>query len=200
MYFLAVALIALQITYISSRNSGKPKRNKSVAPAESIFIDSFTQIVDASGPLSQLLDLSQTTGVEYHDFIYRRALAAHAEWGMTPLDVSAAIAAGPIIKFPNLPKSTMTRVYSSVVARYLLTEGVLNESNAQFLARWFAETMENSANQISSFLPEYQYQAISNGFINFLSSFVQFTPKKGWKLASLYGKAWKTEAIRLGIW
>ncbi|GFY52245.1 hypothetical protein TNIN_225181 [Trichonephila inaurata madagascariensis] len=118
---------------------------------------------------------------------------------MTHPDVAAHIAAEPIALFPNLPLNTIIRVYSSIVARYLCTEGVLNEVNAPSLAWSFAEMLEDCESQISNLQPDYQSQAISKGFINFLSSFVRFNDTKGWKLATIFGNAWQNEARRLGL-
>ncbi|GFY52244.1 hypothetical protein TNIN_225171 [Trichonephila inaurata madagascariensis] len=122
------------------------------------------------------------------------ALAAHIKWGMTRPDISSQIATNHVALFPNFPLNTMIRVYSSMIARYLYTEGVLNEINAPSLAWSFAEMLEDCESQTSN-----RTQAISNAFINILSSFVHLNNTKGWKLAIISGNAWQTEAHRLGL-
>ncbi|GFY52246.1 hypothetical protein TNIN_225191 [Trichonephila inaurata madagascariensis] len=174
-------------------------RDSRVPLAETIFIDAFTQRVHASETLTRLLDFCKVSGLEYSEKLYRIALSYHIKWGMSHPDVAAHIAAEPIALFPNLPLDTMVRVYSSIVARYLCTEGVLNENNAVSLALSFAEKLEDCNRQTSRLRPDHRSQTINHGLAQFLSLFVHFDEIKGWKLATLYGNGWQTEARRLGL-
>ncbi|GFQ75624.1 hypothetical protein TNCT_273031, partial [Trichonephila clavata] len=174
-------------------------RYSHVPLADAIFIDAFTQRVHASETLTRLLDFCKVTGLEYSETFYPLALSYHIKWGMSHPDVAAHIAAEPITLFPDLPLDTMIRVYSSIVARYLRTEGVLNEVNALSLAWSFAEKLKDCGRQTSKLRPDYRNQAIHNTLAEFLSSFVYFNETKGWKLVTIYRKAWQTEARRLGL-
>lgn len=177
----------------------KSKKIRPVPQAESTFIDTFTQAVYASRALTQLLDFSHVTAAEHYESTYRTAVESHIKWGMTHAEAAANLAVRNIAKFPNLSLDSMTRIYSSLVAHYLYTEEILNEENAQSLAWSFAENMESSTNQVLKLLPDYQSQAVNHGFLNFLSSFVQFNEGKGWKLAAIFQNAWQQEAMRLGL-
>ncbi|GFW59032.1 hypothetical protein TNCV_2831381 [Trichonephila clavipes] len=209
MYFaVATVLIFLPFSVSSLGNVLLPggligdvarPRDSRVSLAEAIFIDAFTHRVHASETLTRLLDFCKVSGLEYSEKLYRLALSYHIKWGMSHPDVAAHIAAEPIALFPELPLDTMVRVYSSIVARYLCTEGVLNEDNAVSLALSFAEKLEDSDRQTSRLQPDRRFQAINHGFVQFLSLFVRFNETKGWKLATLFGNGWQTEARRLGL-
>ncbi|GFR02990.1 hypothetical protein TNCT_363551, partial [Trichonephila clavata] len=127
------------------------------------------------------------------------ALSYQFQWGTSHPDVAAHVAADPIALFPNLPLNIMSRVYSSIVARYLRSEGVLNEVNALSLAWSFAEKLEDYNRRTSKLLPDYRSQAINNAFAEFLSSLVRFNEDNAWLLAAVCGNAWKTEARRIGL-
>ncbi|GFS66286.1 hypothetical protein NPIL_549771 [Nephila pilipes] len=121
------------------------------------------------------------------------------EWKMLQPEMCADIGSRPIANFPHLSLDIMIRVYSKITSRYLYTEGILTIANAQPLANTFAKMIENSAEGILLSECDSKFEAINNGFINFLSSFIQFLPPKGWKLCVTYGNSFQLEAANNGL-
>ncbi|GFT14885.1 hypothetical protein NPIL_61841 [Nephila pilipes] len=121
------------------------------------------------------------------------------EWKMLQPEMCADIASHPIVSFPHLSLDIMIGVYSKVTARYLYTEGILTIANAQALANTFAKMIENSATGILLSESDSRFEAINDGFIKFLTSFIQFLPPKGWKLCVTYGNFFQMEAANKGL-
>ncbi|GFS70197.1 uncharacterized protein NPIL_511211 [Nephila pilipes] len=170
-----------------------------VGPAAESFVGAFVQNVESSMALTQLLDLSQTTGQQYAQFLYKYCLSWLLKMGVLNGRIAAEFATRPVAQnFPNLPLSTMSRVYGNIAARFLFSVEILNRENAELLGTEYAKMLEKSAKRYGYSQPDSKCVAIFEGLSNFSSFVTPMTPEKAWKLTLTYGIVFLFEAIEYG--
>ncbi|GFQ68553.1 uncharacterized protein TNCT_108581, partial [Trichonephila clavata] len=93
--------------------------------------------------------------------------------------------------FNVFTREEMVRVYSSVAASYLDSQGILTQDNAKDLANQYANTFEKSANEtVVEDDPTSKFEAVGNGLMEFLMSVDTMTVEKGWVGAIYYESEW----------
>ncbi|GFS70193.1 uncharacterized protein NPIL_511201 [Nephila pilipes] len=170
-----------------------------VEPEVAAFVTALTRDIKSSKILSQLFDFRDTTGLEFAQFTYEFYLYWLRRWKTDDPEIAAEFASRPIAQnFPNLPLDPMIRTHGNVYGRFLYTEEILNQSNAQKLASILSKSLMESAKRNWNTRTDSKYLAIGLGCINFLSSAVRMTPAKGWKLAIIFGDSFLMEDILFG--
>ncbi|GFY75016.1 hypothetical protein TNIN_317701 [Trichonephila inaurata madagascariensis] len=152
------------------------------------FVTSFLEAVKSSKALLEVFDWRQLLGEEVAQNIYRDVLSSLSSWGAADPENNAEFATQHIPKnFSVLPWETPIRVYGRGMANYLISEGILNERNADILAKAYAKSYEYFANA------ENKIADTKSGFLNFAASLTALTTERGLKLAQKYGEAWQSE-------
>ncbi|GFS70187.1 uncharacterized protein NPIL_511181 [Nephila pilipes] len=178
-----------------------PKNVESVllGSAAVAFVDAFSQAVKASEVLTRVFDHSRTTGLQYSQFVKKNCFPELVKWKMLFAEVAAEFATRVIAQnFPNLPPPILVIVYGYTLARFLLSEKLLNQTNAENLALGFAKSFEDMAKYIPTTNPEYESWVICKGFINFINSQAEMNSVKGWRLAIYMQVTWMLNAVLLG--
>ncbi|GFS70186.1 hypothetical protein NPIL_511171 [Nephila pilipes] len=167
-----------------------------LGPTAVAFVETFTQLVKSSNVLSQVFDQSETTGYRFYRFLYKSCRMQFINYGSPYPEVAAEICTLPIAQnFPNLPLQIMINAYGYTMARLLLSEKILNESNAEMLALDFAKSFEDIAERQSRSQSDFEFWVLSKGFRNFTISQIAMTPRKGWRLAIYCAVTWMLNAV-----
>ncbi|GFW58978.1 hypothetical protein TNCV_2830841 [Trichonephila clavipes] len=90
--------------------------------------------------------------------------------------------------------------------RFLHSEGILKEQNAERLALAFIKSFENSAKTCNNesqqttnlMQSNCQYETHGKGFTNYVNSIVRMTPEKAWRLVINFGNSFTLESIEHG--
>ncbi|GFS34977.1 hypothetical protein NPIL_551561 [Nephila pilipes] len=193
MYFL-VLLVVFQLSFVSFKVVGLPDV-PNIDPDGNAFVSAFTQEVKSSSVLSELFDMKGNSGEGLGQYIYNDARKNLQSFGVEDAENAAAYATQHLSQdFPVLTFDTLVKVFGTIMARYLSSEGILNEGNSQTLAMEYAKSFEDSANSNMNSQVGSKFIAIGQGFVPFVTSIVQMTPEKGNKIATYFGDAWKLEA------
>ncbi|GFT63740.1 uncharacterized protein NPIL_246671, partial [Nephila pilipes] len=116
-------------------------------------------------------------------------------------EVAARLGTLPVAQnFHHLPLQIVVNVYGYSVARFLLSEKMLNQSNAESLALAYAKAFEDNVELIPKTRPDYKLWVLSKGFGNFTTTQVAMKPMKGWRLAIYCGVTWMMNAVLYGNW
>ncbi|GFR30745.1 hypothetical protein TNCT_632801 [Trichonephila clavata] len=134
--------------------------------------------------------LSQVIRSEKSQFFYRYTWQKHKDWKISAPEKTINIKSCLIARFPHLPFAIMSKLYFTISTHFLYKKGILSEKNTQSVTNTLAEMMENIVQNNDR---DFNFKAIEHGFIIFLSSFIQFTPKKGWKITVTYGNCWRSK-------
>ncbi|GFQ68550.1 uncharacterized protein TNCT_108561 [Trichonephila clavata] len=156
------------------------------------FIDTFVQLVYESDSLMDLFDLSKTPAIEYTQHAYKHFVTVLASLGARKPEKIADFSTRPMAQnFNVFTREEMVRVYSSVAASYLDSQGILTQDNAKDLANQYANTFEKSANEtVVEDDPTSKFEAVGNGLMEFLMSVDTLTVEKGWVGAIYYESEW----------
>ncbi|GFT63742.1 hypothetical protein NPIL_246681 [Nephila pilipes] len=167
-----------------------------LGPTAVTFVETFTQLVKSSNVLSQVFDQSETPGYRFYQFLYKSCRMQFINHGSPYAEVAAEICTLPIAQnFPNLPLQVLVNAFGYAMARLLLSEKILNESNAEMLALDFAKSFEDTAERQSRSQSDFEFWVLSKGFSNFTISQIAFTPRKGWRLAIYCAVTWMLDAV-----
>ncbi|GFY41904.1 uncharacterized protein TNIN_247521 [Trichonephila inaurata madagascariensis] len=148
------------------------------------FVDTFVQLVYKSDILKDLFDLSETPAIEFAGYVHKHFVPMLASLGARNPEKIADFATRPMAQnFKLFTREEMVRVYSSVAASYLYSQGILIQDNAKDLANQYANTFEKSANEtVVENDPTSKFKAIGNGLMEFLMSKDTLTVEKpGWE-------------------
>ncbi|GFQ68547.1 uncharacterized protein TNCT_108531 [Trichonephila clavata] len=156
------------------------------------FVDTFVQLVYESDTLKDLFDLSETPAIEYAQHAYNDFVTVLTSLGATDPNKTADFATRPMAQnFKVFTREEMVNVYSNKASSYAYSEGILNQDNAKDLAIQYANTFEKTAKEyVVEGDPTSKFQAIGNGFIEFLMSIDNVTVAKGWVVAISYETDW----------
>ncbi|GFT63746.1 uncharacterized protein NPIL_246701 [Nephila pilipes] len=172
-----------------------------LGPIANAFVEVFTQKIKSSNTLIHVFDLSQTTGPQYNDFLYKSCLELLKRYKAPFAEVAARLGTLPVAQnFHHLSLQIVVNVYGYSVARFLLSEKMLNQSNAESLALAYAKAFEDNVELIPKTRPDYKLWVLSKGFGNFTTTQVAMTPVKGWRLAIYCGVTWMMNAVLYGTW
>ncbi|GFY41902.1 uncharacterized protein TNIN_247501 [Trichonephila inaurata madagascariensis] len=149
------------------------------------FVDTFVQLVYESNTLKDLFDLSETPAIEFASYAHKHIATELASLGAKNPERVADFATRPMAQnFKVFTREEMVRVYSSVAASYLYSQGILMQDNAQDLANEYANSFEKSANEtVVENDPTTKFKAVGNGFMEFLMSKGTLTHEKAWTVA-----------------
>ncbi|GFS70190.1 uncharacterized protein NPIL_511191 [Nephila pilipes] len=183
---------------LSPSSSPDPRKVESflLGPAAITFFENFSQAVKSSNILSEIFDLSSATGLQFSQFVKKNCLQDLLKWGVPNAEVAVEFAVQPIAKsMPNLPLPVTVSAYAFSVARFLLSEKILNQANAEKLSLAYAKSFEESAKRIPSTKPDYKFWVLHEGCFDFINSEVEMTPAKGWRLEIYLEVTWMLNAV-----
>ncbi|GFY18399.1 uncharacterized protein TNCV_2396281 [Trichonephila clavipes] len=157
------------------------------------FVDTFVQLVYESDTLKDLFDLSETPAIGYSHHAYNDSVIVLTSLGATNPDKIADFETRPMAQnFKVFTREEMVTVYSNKASSYAYSQGILTQNNAKYLAVQYANIYEKTAKEyVVEGDPTSKYQAIGNGFIQFVMSIDDnLTVEKGWVLAIFYESYW----------
>ncbi|GFT46839.1 uncharacterized protein NPIL_295201 [Nephila pilipes] len=184
---------------LSPLQVAKTVKDISISSATNTFVESFTQVVYCSDTLTQLFDFSEITALQYSRFVYRYAEYWLTRWCTRNVYIAAEFATRPLINnFCTLPLDTMVRAFSNIMARFIYFERILTLDNAEEFGLAYAKAIEESAKRNLKGTTDSKFLSIGEGFVDFATSVLVMTPKRGWRLAMVFGEGWLLEAIMNG--
>ncbi|GFS70203.1 hypothetical protein NPIL_511231 [Nephila pilipes] len=192
---LVVFLIILHVSVdISAAVTDEKIPSKSVESKVNAFTDDFYKAVRSSNVLTQLFDWHEMAIDQLSSAVDRKSKSKLSSWGIDNAEnLAASITQYLTPDFPALSSETVMRIYGFMMANYLVSEGILNDTNGPSLALAYARSLENFANS-----GDTKYEAVSNGFVNFVISLTPMTPERGIKLVQKFEEAMRLENARQG--
>ncbi|GFR19747.1 hypothetical protein TNCT_319941 [Trichonephila clavata] len=179
MCFIACVLLVIlytsvdSTTAIASENIVNPSSG-TTGSATNSFVTSFLEAVKSSNTLAEIFDFRQLSGQQVAENIYKGAVSTLSSWGATNAENYAALTTKHIPKnLSTLPWETFIRVYGSSMANYLASEGILNERNADMLAKAYAKSYKYFATN-----EETKIAATKLGLLTFAASLTQLTAER----------------------
>ncbi|GFY18382.1 uncharacterized protein TNCV_2396111 [Trichonephila clavipes] len=156
------------------------------------FVDTFVQLVYESNTLKDLFDFSETPAFEFASHTHKRIADTVASLGAKNPERIADFATRPMAQnFKVFTREEMVRVYSSVAASYLYSQGILIQDDAKDLANQYADACEKSANEtVVENDPTSKFKAIGNGLEEFLMLKDTLTVEKAWMGVIYYESEW----------
>ncbi|GIY67653.1 uncharacterized protein CDAR_621471 [Caerostris darwini] len=154
------------------------------------FVTIFKEAVCSSQSLSRLFDFDNIPATEFSEKLYQVILEALKTLGAEDQIYAATKAVEPITKnFYSVSSELVIQIYVKFVAKYLFTQDILTPYNTIQLALAYVREMERSAMCYQS-----QQEALSAGFVNFLTSSGLFTVDSALMVCLEYGNEWKLAA------
>ncbi|GFY57127.1 hypothetical protein TNIN_409601 [Trichonephila inaurata madagascariensis] len=168
--------------------------SQTVPPCVGIFMSTFHQKIHSSKILSELLDFSGMTAEEFGRKIKPYIWYTHNKYKVANALQSVRSCVEPISKCRRpLSLAIIERTYGYSVSKFAYFEGVLHEKNAVSLALTFADLLRGLGIQLKRLGdPDWNLNALSRGFIDFLNCFHLFSKESIPPLAAIFINEWKS--------
>ncbi|GIY67655.1 uncharacterized protein CDAR_621481 [Caerostris darwini] len=154
------------------------------------FVIIFKEAVYSSQDLTRIFDFDNTPATEFAEYKYEPILDALQKLGAEDQIYLATKAVQPITENFNILSSDLViQTYARIIAKYLLSQYILTPYNTIRLALAYVREMERAARCYQS-----QYEAMKEGFVNFLVTLDLFTAENALMVCLAYGNEWKLAA------